>query len=91
MSVPSSSFDPGGKLTPEALQRLHQVRRLGFHYREQLSGLAAEACELLGVDSEEESARRDWCEEIVFHGTDVEVAAFRVLALDKPTHPSVAG
>ena len=60
------------------LAELQRLRILGAHYREQMAGAAAQCCELLGVDPDDDSVMRDWCDEIVLHGADPQMAIDRI-------------
>lgn len=75
---PGTAFDQHGKLTPSARCRLTQLRMSGFRCEEQLQTLAAEACEIFGVDPCGESLDRDWADEIVYHQADIDIAADRI-------------
>lgn len=55
--------------TAQTLDRLTHLHARGSLLRNELEAMAAECCTLLGVDPESESIDRDWCDEIVFHGT----------------------
>lgn len=54
----------------DKIKRLQRLATTAAHYREQMEGLAAECCQVMGVDPESETVERDWFDEIVFHGTD---------------------
>lgn len=49
--------------------RLQRCHTMGVHYREQMEAQAEECCRIFGVDPNSGSDERDWCTEIVTHGT----------------------
>lgn len=53
----------------QTIDRLTHLQIRSSLLRNELEAMAAECCKLLGVDPESESIDRDWCDEIVFHGT----------------------
>lgn len=66
-------FDRSGHahIRPETIARLEHLHSLGFLYREQLEGAAAECCELLGIDPDYDTLEANWCKDIVEHGSEV--------------------
>jgi len=52
------------------LNRLNYHKLMGVYHRERLEAHAARCCEEFGVDPNADSVERDWCNEIVYHGTD---------------------
>ena len=53
------------------MRRLQQIHDHATHYRDQMDGLATEACELLGVNPDVDCDERDIAYELVDHGTSV--------------------
>ena len=65
----------------EQLEKLTRLKLSGVRHHEIIEALCAEACVTLGVDPVTESTERDWCEEIVLHGTEPKIVIDRIVAL----------
>lgn len=60
------------------VDRLRQIANRAAWIREQQEAMAAECCLACCVDPNSESIERDWCEEIVYHGTSPDVVINRL-------------
>jgi hypothetical protein len=61
--------------------RLNSIYLLGFKIREQQEAAVVAACTALGVDPDTDSTERDWCSEIVLHGTNPNIVIDRLQQL----------
>jgi hypothetical protein len=59
-------------ITPEGLNRLCGLAIIASLDRARLHRMAAECCEILGIDPTTDSIAKDIAEEIVLHGTPVD-------------------
>lgn len=68
----------GQFVTRGDLASLQYHLTMGVYHRERMEAAAAQCCEILGVDPHEDSIPRDWCNEIVYHGTDPALVIQRI-------------
>ena len=60
-------------ITESGIGQLHGMRAYAEYMRSTVNEMAVQCCESLGIDPRADSVAKDICEEIVFHGTDVDV------------------
>lgn len=71
----------GHVITQANVDELQYRLTAGYRLREQQELHAQECCFVLGVNPHEDSIERDWCNEIVLHGTDPAVIIQRLLRM----------
>lgn len=69
----------------QKLDRLIHLHARGRQLHEQLEAVAAECCDVMGVDPSSDTIERDWCDEIALHGTDPTTVFNRVMSLRRVT------
>ncbi|TWU22486.1 hypothetical protein Pla52o_35430 [Novipirellula galeiformis] len=60
--------------------RLLRIQALAEEHRKFLDQLAAECCQIFGIDPASDSNEASWCRDIVDHGTPPDVVIDRLLS-----------